>query len=87
MKKINEKLRNELKVLSKGLDQSLEKAKMKAKTSKEMHSDASIRGTIYIYILLDRDKEIERAQKQVRNYQKEIAQLKGKLESKTGYEK
>jgi hypothetical protein len=34
-----------------------------------------------------RERELDNAQKQIKAYQKEIAELKGKLEAKTGYDK
>ena len=38
-------------------------------------------------IILARDKDIEAAQKKVKQYQKEIEDLKLKLETKSGFEK
>ena len=87
LKQMNDKLAKELKILSTNLDKSLDKNRVKGKASNP-YTDANIKGSVYCWnFQIAREKELETAQKQIKNYQKEISGLKVKLEAKTGYEK
>eukprot|EP00826_Nyctotherus_ovalis_P044654 TRINITY_DN4837_c0_g1_i10.p3 TRINITY_DN4837_c0_g1~~TRINITY_DN4837_c0_g1_i10.p3 ORF type:complete len:141 (+),score=47.66 TRINITY_DN4837_c0_g1_i10:107-529(+) len=82
LKEINERMSNELKVLTETLNESVKKA-----NERKLNESAANTGGKSLVHTGTMDKELMKAQRSVKKYQEEISTLKLKLDAKSGYDR